>query len=87
MTRLTVLFALLAVLVVPGLATANTVTLTDYNLGNSNFLNNAAGGGGPFEATTTGVALGIADFITFCIEYQRTLLIWRHVQLRVVRQR
>jgi len=66
--RFTVLLALLSVLVMPALATASTVTLTDYNGGNSDFFNNAAGGGGPFTATTTGLALGIEDFITFCIE-------------------
>jgi hypothetical protein len=68
--RLTLLFALLSLPVVPTLATASTVTLTDYNLGNPHFLNNAAGGGGPFEAkTTAGTVLGVADFVTFCIEY------------------
>ena len=60
---------LAAVLVIPQAASANTVLLTDYSLGNSHFSNNAAGGGGPFEAKTTGTALGVADFITFCIEY------------------
>ena len=60
---------LAAALVIPEAATANTVLLTDYSLGNSHFINNAAGGGGPFEAKTTGTALGVADFITFCIEY------------------
>jgi hypothetical protein len=68
MRRLTVLFALLAVLVMPALATASTVTLTDWTTP-GNFLNNAAGGGGPFEAKTTGGALGVADFITLCIEF------------------
>jgi hypothetical protein len=58
-----------AVLVISKPASASTVTLTDYTLGNSHFINNAAGGGGPFEAKTTGTALGVADFITFCIEY------------------
>ena len=68
--RFTVLLVLLAAsLLVPEATTANTLVLTDYNLGNSNFINNAAGGGGPFEAKTTGTALGVADFITFCIEY------------------
>ena len=68
MRRLTVLFALLAVLVMPALATASTVTLTDWTT-SGNFFNNAVGGGGPFEAKTTGGALGVADFITFCIEF------------------
>lgn len=63
------LMFLAAVLVMPAAASANTVLLTDYSLGNSDFINNAAGGGGPFEAKTTGAALGVADFITFCIEY------------------
>ncbi len=58
-----------AVLAIPEAASANSVLLTDYSLGNSHFINNAAGGGGPFEAKTTGTALGVADFITFCIEY------------------
>jgi hypothetical protein len=69
MPRVAGCIALLSVLVLPARATASTVILTDYNLGNSNFFNNAAGGGGPFEAKTTGPALGVADFITFCIEY------------------
>lgn len=60
---------LAASLVIPEAAAANTVLLTDYSLGNSHFINNAPGGGGPFEAKTTGTALGVADFITFCIEY------------------
>src|SRR5258706_13086618 len=68
--RFTVLLMFLAAaLFIPEAATANTVLLTDYSLGNSHFINNAAGGGGPFEAKTTGTALGVADFITFCIEY------------------
>ena len=68
--RFTVLLMFLAAtLVLPEAAMANTLVLTDYNLGNSNFITNAAGGGGPFEAKTTGAALGVADFITFCIEY------------------
>lgn len=68
--RFTVLLMLLApALLLPESATANTLVLTDYGLGNSNFIDNAAGGGGPFEAKTTGAALGVADFITFCIEY------------------
>jgi hypothetical protein len=69
MRQTTVLFALLAMLFIPTLAAASTVTLTDYNLGDSNFFTNAAGGGGPFEAKTTGTALGVADFVTFCIEF------------------
>ncbi|PYR47115.1 MAG: hypothetical protein DMF95_17125 [Acidobacteria bacterium] len=69
MRQLTVLFALLTALFMPAPAAASTVTLTDYNLGNSNFFNNAAGGGGPFEAKTTGAALGDAEIITFCIEF------------------
>src|ERR1700704_2060040 len=69
MRQITVLFALLATMFMPAPAAASTVTLTDYNLGVPNFFNNAAGGGGPFEAKTTGTALGVADFITFCIEY------------------
>jgi len=64
------MFTLVAALTMPALASASTVTLTDYNVGNPNFVNNAAGGGAPFLATTTaGTAVGIADFITFCIEY------------------
>ena len=69
MRQMTVLLALLGMMFMPALAKASTVTLTDYNLGSSNFSNNAAGGGGPFEAKTTGTALGVADFITFCIEF------------------
>jgi hypothetical protein len=68
--RFATLLTLVAALTTPALASASSVTLTDYNLGNPDFANNAAGGGAPFEATTTaGTALGIADFITFCIEY------------------
>ncbi len=67
MRRLPILSALMAMLVVPALATAGTVTLTDYNSGN--FANNAAGGGGPFWATTAGGPLGSTGFMTFCVEY------------------
>jgi hypothetical protein len=68
--RFTVLLMLAAaVLITPDVATASTVVLTDYGLGNPHFIDNAAGGGGPFEAKTTGAALGVADFITFCIEF------------------
>jgi hypothetical protein len=56
-------------LVMPTLVAASTVTLTDYNLGNPHFANNAAGGGGPFGAHTTGTALGVSDFVTFCLEF------------------
>jgi len=68
LARFTVLLALLSVLVMPALATASTVTLTDYSGSNPHFFNDAAGGGGPFTATTTGLALGVEDFITFCLE-------------------
>lgn len=67
--RIKVLLTLVALLGAPALSTASTVTLSDYSLGNSNFTNNADGGGGPFAAHTTGTALDIADFVTFCIEY------------------
>src|SRR5450631_3653813 len=71
--RLTVLFALLTMLVMPALATASTVTLTDWTAP-GDFSNNAVGGGGPFLATTTSTGtdpvLGnLGSFITFCIEF------------------
>lgn len=66
MRRFAVLFALVAMLAVPAMATAGTVTLTDYTLGN--FANNSAGGGGPFLATTSGGPLGNTSFVTFCLE-------------------
>lgn len=66
MRRLAVLSALVATLVLPATAAAGTVTLTDYTLGN--FANNAAGGGGPFLATTNGGPLGNSSFIAFCLE-------------------
>ena len=65
--RFRVLLALLAILIAPAVATADTVTLTDWTSGD--FVNNAAGGGGPFEATTTGTLLGVQEFITLCIEF------------------
>ncbi len=75
MRRFAVLFALVAVLAVPALAAAGTVTLTDYaNTGP--FGTNAgvsqsgyAGYGGPFLATTGGGGpLGNTSFLTFCLE-------------------
>lgn len=57
----------LAILTAPALAKASTVVLTDYTGPNPDFVANAAGGGGAFWATTTGLSLG--DFITFCIEF------------------
>lgn len=67
--RFTGLFAVVAVLVMPPLVSASTVTLTDYNLGNADFANNIAGGGGPFAARTTGATLGMSEFVTFCLEF------------------
>jgi hypothetical protein len=65
----TVLSGLIVVLMRPGAAAANVIVLTDYSLGNPHFTGNAAGGGGPFKASTTGDALGIAEFLTFCLEF------------------
>ncbi len=61
--RCTVLLALLSFVAVPS-ARANSITLTDWTTGD--FANNAAGGGGPFRATTD-TALG--SFVTFCLEF------------------
>lgn len=65
--RFSVLLALLAILIAPAVATADTVTLTDWTSGD--FANNAAGGGGPFKATTTGTLLSVQEFITLCLEF------------------
>jgi len=68
MTRkVAVLFALVAVLAVPSFAKADTVLLTDWTTGD--FETNAAFGGGPFRATTTGALLGNSSFVTFCLEF------------------
>jgi hypothetical protein len=48
-------------------AQADTIVLRDWTAGN--FANNAAGGGGPFQATTTGALLGDSSFVTFCLEF------------------
>lgn len=65
--HVTVLLSLMAVLMTPTVAKGSTVTLTDWTL--ADFANNAPGGGGPFKATTTGVLLGSAEFITLCLEF------------------
>ena len=65
--RFRVLPALLAILVAPAVAKADTVTLTDWTSGD--FASNAAGGGGPFTATTTGTLLGAQEFIALCLEF------------------
>lgn len=65
--RLPALLALVAVLVTSQLAEANTVTIRDWTSGH--FATNATGGGGPFEATTTGALLGAQTFVTFCLEF------------------
>lgn len=62
-----VVLTILGVAAIPAAAHADTITLTDWTSGN--FAANAAGGGGPFRATTTGAALGTSEFMTFCIEY------------------
>lgn len=65
--RLLLLNTLLAMLIVPTVARADTVVLTDITSGN--FANNAAGGGGPFTATTVGDLLGSSIFTTLCLEF------------------
>ena len=63
------LTAFLALLATPALATASTVTLTDYPAPGA-FSTNAPGGGGPFLAQASDSTLGsLGSFITFCIEY------------------
>jgi hypothetical protein len=64
--RLTLLSIVVTVLAWPRAAAAGTVTITDYSSGY--FASNAAGGGGPFLATTSGGPLGNASFVTFCLE-------------------
>ena len=68
--RVTVLFALLAILSVPSLAVSSTVVLTDYTT--VPFATNAPHGGGAFLATTSGQTGSdpvLGTFITFCIEF------------------
>ena len=67
MRRLVLLVALHALLLRPSPAAADAIILTDLITGD--FANNAAGGGGPFKATTTGTLLGATDFVTLCIEF------------------
>jgi hypothetical protein len=68
MTRFSRVFLMIAaVAAIPAAVHADTITLTDWNWGH--FVNNAAGGGGPFLATTSGPLLGNSQFMTFCIEY------------------
>ena len=66
--RFRVLLALLAIPIAPAVASADTITLTDWTT-SGHFASNAAGGGGPFKATTTGTLLSVAEFITLCIEF------------------
>jgi hypothetical protein len=61
------LLAVVAMLAVPSFAQADTVILSDWTTGS--FATNAAGGGGPFAAATTGTLLGTSTFVTFCLEY------------------
>jgi hypothetical protein len=69
--RFCLVLSLLAVLAIPAAAHADTVRLTDFS-STGYFGGNAAGGGGPFLATTNGIdpgLLGNSSFVTFCIEY------------------
>ena len=66
--RFAIFGAVVALLSVPSWASANTVTLTDFN--SAPFANNAPGGGGPFQANASDLTLGVSgSFITFCIEF------------------
>lgn len=65
--RIAVLVALVAVLALPVAAGADTVVLSDWTTGD--FATNAANGGGPFRATTSGPLLGSSQFVTFCLEF------------------
>ena len=66
--RFAIFGAFVALLSVPSWASANTVTLTDFNT--APFANNAPGGGGPFQANASDLTLGVSgSFITFCIEF------------------
>ena len=56
--RFTVLLALLSVLVMPALATASTVTLTDYTAGNSDFFNECSGRRRPVQGNDDGSRAG-----------------------------
>ena len=67
--RFAQLSAFVALLSAPALASANTLTLTDYGTTGA-FGTNAPGGGGPFLATATDTTLGDAgSLITFCLEF------------------
>ncbi len=66
--RFAIFSALVASLSLPTLASASTVTLSDYTT--APFANNADGGGGPFFAQTDNAGLGVSgNFITFCVEF------------------
>ena len=67
MRRFAFLLVLAALLLRPSVAAADSIVLADWTSGD--FANNAAGGGGPFQASTTGTLLGDIDFITMCIEF------------------
>lgn len=68
MTRRLSFVFVIAALLMPLDAEASSVTLTDWTTGH--FATNAPGGGGPFHATTTaGSVLGVASFVTFCLEF------------------
>ncbi len=59
----TAILALLAVLCVPVISRANSLTLSDWTVGD--FATNAPNGGGPFKASTD----TLGEFVTFCIEF------------------
>jgi len=64
---LLVFLTALSIASLPALVHADPITVVDWNDGY--FANNAAGGGGPFKAMTSGPALGTSEFLTFCLEF------------------
>jgi len=65
--RFALLVTLAVLLLRPSVAAADSIVLADWISGD--FANNAAGGGGPFNATTTGTLLGDINFVSLCIEF------------------
>jgi hypothetical protein len=71
MKGLRVLVGMVAALAAVQPAQADTIVLRDWTAGS--FATNAPGGGGPFQATTTGTLLGNSTFATFCLEFTEYL--------------
>jgi hypothetical protein len=74
--RFSVLGTRMSLLAKQTVARAGTVTLSHWNAGD--FAGNAAGGGGPFKATTS---TPLGDFVTSCVEFNEHVCYGRQYNL------